>query len=487
MALFITFDGLIDVLAASEKKAYEGSKKMEQWEQCSRDLQNLGLLYDAHLNDATNAMICYREALRLAKQSRDTDQLAAIYNNIGKVMWRKQRYREALDNYQKGLAAITNTPDTSSLSDFSLTKLKRANNDRFISTLLAFKSESLLDLFKKERDTMLLKRARSTFRLTDRMIDHMRWQQSGEPSKLYWRDHTQKWYENAIEVCYLLGDVDGAFFFLEKSRAVMLNDKLNELGAQKLLAASDLEQERSLRVAKTSYAEQLAGISQEDDGHRAAMQNLLDAQHALDRFIKGLETRYPAYYRYKYDTTAPSLELLRNTVLQEDVTFLSYLATETSVYVLAVTPEKSQLVKVDYSLHDDARRFLQICSDKETLNRNYSSYLALAHKLYDKLIKPLDIPTKRIIISQDEHFFPFEALISDTTAPPKVSDSAVRHFLHLFSFLPDEERQEKCRERYLAWCYACELFPESGPACLVRCRAIVEDHRHAFLECGLLG
>ena len=431
------------------KRAYDGNKENERWEQnerwaqCSRDLLDLGLLYDQELNDAENAMKCYREALSLAKQSGDLDQLAAIYINIGTVMWRQKKFRRALDQYQKGLAAITHQTDTAWSSVIPLSKLKEANNDNLVSILLANKGELLLELFKKEGDATLLEHAKLTFRLTDRMIDQMRWKQVGETSKLYWRDHTRKWYENAIEVCYLLGDVNEGFYFFEKTRAVMLNDKLNEIGAQKVLAASDLEKEKNLRVVRSSYAEQLAGIPQEDEGYDEAKKNVLDAQQELDRFIKGLETRYPGYYRYKYDTIAPSLETFRKSILQKDVSFLSYFATDVSVYILAVMPEKSQFIKVDYPYQADAVRFLQMCSNKEVLNSNYSSYLTLAHKLYNNLIKPLDISTRRILISQDDHFIPFDALVPDTIDRSKflIHQYAVS-YTYSASFLMKDAKQK---------------------------------------------
>jgi len=99
------------------------------------------------------------------------------------------------------------------------------------------------------------------------------------------------------------------------------------------------------------------------------------------------------------------------------------------MYILAVMPEKSQFIKVDYPYHADAVRFLRMCSDKEALNRNYSSYLTLAHKLYNNLIKPLNIPSRRVLISQDDHFIPFEALVPDTTDRSKflIHDYAISY------------------------------------------------------------
>ena len=47
-------------------------------------------------------------------------------------------------------------------------------------------------------------------------------------SKLFWRSDSRRLYENAIEACYLQNNLDDAFYFFEKSRAVLLQDQLNE-------------------------------------------------------------------------------------------------------------------------------------------------------------------------------------------------------------------------------------------------------------------
>ncbi len=224
---------------------------MKQWEQYARDLQDLGLLYDKDLGDPVNAISCYREAIELAKQLRAVDQLAALYNNMGALNWRQKKYRTALAYYQKGLAEMTNRPaDTAFTAVIPLPALQMTTNDHFVSTLLANKGESLLALYQDERDPSLLQLALKTFRLTDKMVDQLRWKQVDERSKLYWRDHTRKWYENAIETCYQLKDAESGFYFFEKSRSVLLSDKLNELGAQRGLSSADLEQDQQLRVSQ---------------------------------------------------------------------------------------------------------------------------------------------------------------------------------------------------------------------------------------------
>ena len=220
------------------KKAATDNRKNEQWDQYARDLQDLGLLYDKDLRDHVNAISCYREAIEVTKQLLAVDQLAALYNNMGSVYWGQKKYRAALAYYQKGLATMTYRPaDTAFTAGTALQALQMTANDHFVTTLLANKGESLLALAQDERDPSLLQHALKTFRLTDKMVDQLRWKQVDERSKLYWRDHTRKWYENAIETCYQLKDAESGFYFFEKSRSVLLSDKLNELGAKRGLSS----------------------------------------------------------------------------------------------------------------------------------------------------------------------------------------------------------------------------------------------------------
>ena len=401
------------------KKAATANRKHGQSEQYARDLHDLGLLYDKDLRDPANALFCYREAIELAKQLGAVDQVAALYNNMGEVYWGQKKHRTALAYYQKGLAEMTYRPaDTAFTAVIPLQALQMTTNDHFVATLLANKGESLLTLYQEEHDPTLLQLALKTFRLTDKMVDQLRWKQVDERSKLYWRDHTRMWYENAIETCYQLKDAESGFYFFEKSRSVLLSDKLNELGAQRGLSSADLEQDQQLRVAKFSFEKQLLDLDEQDSAYTKVKQKYFASKEKLEHFIIGLEKKYPSYYHYKYDTASPSLDAFRREILHNDVSLVSYFTTPSLVYALSVTPDEIQFEKFAYDdYHKDAVRFLALCADKEALNADHDSYVQLANQIYKKLFDPLKITTARLIISQDDHFIPFEALIPDPAAP----------------------------------------------------------------------
>ena len=415
----LTRKGKMEEAVAYYKKAVSDNRKHERWEQYAGDLQDLGLLYDENLHDPVNAISCYAEALEVTQRLRAVDQLAALYNNVGSVYWRQKKYRTALAYYQKGLAEITYRPaDTAFTVAISLSALQMTTNDLSVSTLLANKGESLLALYDEQRDPSLLQLALNTFQLTDKMVDQLRWKQVDDKSKLYWRDHTRKWYENAIETCYQLKDAESAFYFFEKSRSVLLSDKLNELGAKRGLSPTDVEREQQLRINKFSFEKQLLDLDEQDSTYAEVKQKYFASKEKLEHFIVGLEKKYPSYYHYKYDTASPSINDFRQKVLRDDVSLISYFTTPSVVYAFVVTPDSIQFEKIPYDdYHKDAVRLVAFCSDKEALNADHDSYLRLANKVYGKLLKPLTIKTPRVIVSQDDHFIAFEALIPDLGKP----------------------------------------------------------------------
>src|SRR5262249_15994211 len=62
-----------------------------------------------------------------------------------------------------------------------------------------------------------------------------------------------------------------------------------------------------------------------------------------------------------------------------------------------------------------AGELMTLASDRSLLNRDFPRYRRLACRLYDTLFKGLAIPTKRVIISPDDYFIPFELLLTDST------------------------------------------------------------------------
>lgn len=401
---------------AFHSKAYELNKKQGNYTQCARDMINLGYLYDKEMNEPHQALAAYRQGLPLAKQVNDAYLSAGLYINMGVVYWRRKQYQQALRYYQQALNILPiHFTDTSITANPTAAMLKFTGNDYFVYTLLANKGEALLDLYKKEKNKALLTTALASFRLTDKMVDQLRWKQYHEGSKLFWREQTKKIYEQSIETCFLLQSPEDAFYFFEKSRAVLLNDKLNELGARKFLASDDLAREQALRISLLSIQQRMAAAAENTTAYNDLRQQWLNARDAQEKFIRQLEKKYPSYYRYKYDTSISDMVGLRAALTQQQQTLIEYFNGDSTLYILAIKPSGIGLHQVPFRNYGGtARELLAIASDRSQLNQQYDRYRRLASGLHDSLFGKLAVTTKRVIISPDDHFIPFELLLTDS-------------------------------------------------------------------------
>lgn len=399
--------------------AFQLNQKNNEWGQCTRDMINLGYLYDNMLHDYRKALSCYNKGIEIVKKTNETSELSGLYINIGVLYWRQKLYPQALSYYQKALNVLPiNFADTATSSNPQPAMLKLVANEYYITTLLTNKADALLDQYKKEKKPELLSMALSTYSVADNAVDIMRWKQHGEQSKLFWRKKTKSMYEHAIEVCYLLKDFERALYFFEKSRAVMLNDKLSELGAKRFLTEADRVKEQRLAINVSSLKQQLSLLNETAANFNSTKQQLFSAQEESETFIKALELKYPFYYKYKYDNAIFPVKEVSKRLLNENQSLIEYFTGDSAVYVLSFSSAGNNFIRAsvtDYSA--TCSEFMQLCSDRSLLNQQYPRYRFLAFKFYEQFFKPLKVPPGRVIISPDENFIPYDALLSDPNDP----------------------------------------------------------------------
>jgi CHAT domain-containing protein len=262
----------------------------------------------------------------------------------------------------------------------------------------------------------------STFLLVDWIIDQMRWRLNEDQSRMFWRERTRKWYALAVEACHLLQDVNRGFYFFEKSRSVLLNDKLNELNASSRLSKSDFDREQSLRVKLFSSQQKLAEVHPNTAEYGRIQQVIYENQRSLDEFIHTLEKKYPLYYQYRYDRSIPDLADVIARLGRENRSLISYFNVDESLYAMVIKPDSSFLQRIEYP---DYRRdfdiYLQQLSAPGMLNKNFASFRKLGNSIYDKIIKPFNFTTESLVVIHDDVFIPIEALV--------VNQEHVPHFL----------------------------------------------------------
>jgi CHAT domain-containing protein len=403
-------------------------------EQSARDLQDMGCVYADELRQGKQALACYAQGIELATAVGDVYQLSALYANIGVVYGYAKDDTRALKYYQKALNTLPiNFKDTSLQANPGVQQLKLVANDYFMVTILSNKGAALLERYKRwhKRKDLLL--SLSTFELADQSLDFMRWKQSASESKLVWRQNTREMYAQCMEVCYQLKAVDKDYYFLEKSRAVLLNDQLNHTAAETMLPEKERNKEKQLRIKAGMLSEQLLTSSSKGTDYALAKEKWLTAQQQWENYITALERKHPAYYRYKYDRSVYPYSGVRRKMGEDKSTFVSYFRGQKIIYALMVSGQRQKLLKINYPGYEQrSNSLMSLCDSPALLNQNFAAYRKLAFSLYANLFKPLAVPTARVVVSQDGQFIPFEALVADTS-------TAAEAYLarkHAFSYVP---------------------------------------------------
>ena len=388
------------------------------YERTASDYNKLAIFYSKNIKDFSKAKENYQKTLAYASKClpavKPTYVLAA-YVNFGDFYQQQKKIPESIACYKHAFEQLQfytkdilfTNPSLSALSLFE------SMPDMFI--LLSNKTDLLFTLYNQNKEPKYLEACIKTALLTDSIITLNRHQNISEGSKLYWRDESRDFFTEIIEACYLANDVKDAFYFMEKSRAVLLNDKWNELSANIHLPAQESEKREHFQSVIVKQKQTLSELQQTSIQYNDAQTNLLLTIDSLENFIKSLEKKYPAYYQNKYADNVPPLQSLQAYLAKNNQSFVYYFMNDTATYALGIMKNKASFIKISKANFDSHQlsTFIHLCSNKQALIKDYDTYQSLAQTIYNKLFEPLHIPKGNVAICTDNFFIPFEALCSD--------------------------------------------------------------------------
>jgi CHAT domain-containing protein len=219
-------------------------------------------------------------------------------------------------------------------------------------------------------------------------------------------------YEHAIGACYLQENSADAFYFFEKSRAVLLNDQLNE---QRWLGETDIMKQTQLNKKILQFEREL-NSSDKSSPHYSELENeLFSSKQELQTIQELIKTNNPLYYQNFVDKNFISIKDVQQRVLKDHQALVELFAGDSAVYVLVIMGQKSYLEKINKAnfdrLSDTYRDYI---SNQDLLNRNFIAFKNLSLRLYQLIFQNINLPVGRIVISPDGRYFPFEALITNT-------------------------------------------------------------------------
>jgi CHAT domain-containing protein len=390
-------------------KSVSSNKKAKKLNVCAQALNNAGyFLYFKQLKNYEKALQYYYKALKYA----DASEALNVYENIANIYVERKLFDSAFYFFQKGFDQIKPGIDESGVLRDAEKYVINNQIDylEYIANLLLDNADAFLAYYKFNRDGKNLDKAIASYRIIDRLFDKIKASHSEIGSKLFWRSHIHRLYENSIAACYLQGNKDDAFYFFEKSRAVLLNDQLNE---QRWLGEQDIFKQAQLKKQILAKGRQLDTMDKSLTAYGDLEREMFANKQELTRLQQQIKESNPLYYQSFLDSNSITIASLRQNVLKDHEALIEILSGDSAVYVLAVTTQKSFLQKIDKNDFDNlSLPYISYLSDRATLNKGFEAFKNISSQLYRLIFKNISLPAGRVIISLDNRYFPFEALVT---------------------------------------------------------------------------
>ncbi|MCG8327545.1 MAG: CHAT domain-containing protein [Chitinophagales bacterium] len=378
-------------------------------------LTNIGLIYSKQ-KKYKQANECYWEIIN---KSSDPEQIATAYVDMGYFI-KVDSTQEKIPYYFKAFDVILNQNIRRDVDSFALPGLKQIRESNYEPDILIY----LIDLaglftqsYKENHETYYLHKAKEVLDLIDQLVSLIRYESLSEQSKLFWIEKGVDTYMLGVEVCYLLDAIDEAFYFMEKNKALLLQENIKTLQARWKLDVSTeiLEREYALYYQRLSLYEKLQ--SQSDDIKLKKVYTLKN--EAYLSFMDSLKQTYPSYTKTKEQIQiTPLNEASRLYSFSDEKCFVEYILNEKDGYGIFCSTTEQQFFKIPDvpALHaelTDLKHYLiKPILDKTSVIEFRRTAQAVFNKLFpfpDALNK---LSGKEIVIIPDytlQHI-PFEAL-----------------------------------------------------------------------------
>ncbi|MEM1319365.1 MAG: CHAT domain-containing tetratricopeptide repeat protein [Bacteroidota bacterium] len=422
-----TYKGLQNLPNALEKylDAARIAKAEEDEDLLAINYNNIGVIYkrQGQLQESERYL---NKALQLYTRREDWASQDDIFDNLGDIYLARKAYHQALSYYQKAIDRSTNSP-TATPYDHNLTaeQLAAVSKKESLLNFLSDKANAWMSYYASSEDPAHLEAAIQCYQQADQLIDLMRKEYTSQGARLFWREKVNPIYESAIEVSYLQQNLPMAFYFMEKSKSVLLLDALQAIDARRLIPDATARQELQLKSQLIVAREQLEERSPtEAKAFAEAQKQVLQAQQQLDQFLLQLSNSNPEYHKLRYNIKVDSLPELEQQLLSDSCYLIEYFWGDQHLYLFGVKPGKQVLHRLPSSpqLQADLQAFLTFFAERSAINEGHQEFMRLAHQLYQELyVGILDdlggFPASSIIIPDaDLNFLPFDVLA--TSAAP---------------------------------------------------------------------
>ena len=391
-------------------KALNISIKEKATENTAKILRHIGFIHFSRKNYVV-AQKFYKESLSIAEKKKQFDLCTIVAKNLGELYAEIKLTDTSKFWYNRAMKYATGKMNI---------QLKNIKYPAYaLYTLQSFqKNIGLIPL--------------NYITLADSLIDLMRQEHTEQNSKLFWREKTHSFYENAIETCMQLNDIPKAFYFMEKSRAILLLDALKDTDAKKILSPDQQNTEQNLRYRTIGLQNRLNNILENDKNHELVFKQLFDAKEKYGSFIASLEKTNPEFYNLKYNNKHLTISDLQNKLKESNQTFIEYFVGEKNVFAILVSGSEAVIKKIDLDKYKTlSLQIVELSAQSPPHTKEQlAKFQVVSNQFYALAFQIFKVKTARVIVSQDNYLLPFEALVVDL----KSKEFLVKNFAFSYAY-----------------------------------------------------
>ena len=421
---------------SSYKDALQILNRINYPEKLTKIHYNLGLTYIEI--DSAKATHHFNQSLKYAEQNPSFKPL--IYMGKGIKELRFKNYHKAQLHFSKSLANYFNKKETDIYWLPQKEDMKKIVDPPVFLELLNRKLETWIALAKKENNTEYYAEAIKTAYKCDELINLSLEKDFSNRTKLLWRDLASQINLIVLEACLKLNKHNDAFYFMEKSKALLLIQNLGKNNDNIPLNVFDKNLELKRKIASLKTQIRLTDQKKTDSLEKL----VLSTEAELKNYQDSLAPLYPTYFsNYAIPKTIALPSILQDTdeAILEYTMGIRVAGAKSEAYGILITKDDKELFKIEDvdELKKKIYRLRDMLDKPFRSEEDISAYHKLSNTIYTTLFpKHIQnkINDKKITIVPDNilHYLPFEALITDKKNKTYLLEKAQLHYTHSISF-----------------------------------------------------
>lgn len=388
-------------------------------------INNIGYLYSKQ-NKYKEAIACYQKVIA---NSENTEQIATAYDNMGYFLNASSAVKK-IPYFEKAIQTLLESNQPSFVLP-SLGTIRDSGYQQDIMIYMVDLAYHYLQAYKESKNTSYLVLAKSTLYRVDELVSLIRYESNTEQSKLFWIEKGVDSYLLAVEVCYHLKQPDEAFYFMEKNKALLLQENIKMHQAKLELAIPKAIQKREYQLHYEVIA--LEKLFQQNTTNAVIKKRYNSKQQEFATFMDSLGRNYPDYVKIKKGIETVSIQ---NAIsqLSTNECFVSYTLSDSKGFGLFCTHQERLFFEINNVPQlQEQLKVLKNYMKQPILDKSETkSFQELGYAVFATLFPFKDafskIKNKKMIIVADDALLdlPFEALVVSRSKP--IAASYLIHF-----------------------------------------------------------